>query len=55
MRNDGKWHSDVHVILHVALERSVMESAVFCIRETWMEHCFRAMEAFGANSEIVSQ
>ena len=45
----------VNVALHVALERSVVESANSGTSETWLEHCIRETDAFAANSEDVSE
>ena len=45
--------ADAQVTLHVALERSVVDSAGLCIRETLMEQYFPATTTFGANSEDV--
>ena len=44
----------VHVTLHVALERSVVESAGFFANDTWMEKHFRSTETFGPIKDDVS-
>ena len=45
--------ADVNVTLHVALERSAVESAGFCTSETWLEQYLHASETFGANNDDV--
>ena len=46
--------ADVNGTLHDVLERSVVESAGFFTRRTWLDKHFHATETFGAINDDVS-